>query len=94
MAEEVQVVPWVLHGLVELFWTMIHCPFSWQKINFPVLERNMYIHLYICICIYTFILINVSLHGKRANLSENSSNFMKVKIISTGGKATSQNEDF
>lgn len=47
MAEEVQVVPWVLHGLAELFWTMIHCPFSWQKINFPVLERNMYIYVYV-----------------------------------------------
>lgn len=50
MAEEVQLVPWVFHGLAELFWTMIHCPFSWQKINFPVLERNMYIYIYI----YTF----------------------------------------
>lgn len=67
MAEEVQVVPWVLHGLAELFWTMIHCPFSWQKINFPVLERNISI----------YIKINVSLHGKRANLSENSNCWWK-----------------
>lgn len=45
MAEEVQVVPWLLQGLAELLWTMIHCPFSWQKINFPVLERNLYIYM-------------------------------------------------
>lgn len=39
--------------------------------------------------IYTCILINVSLHGKRAKRSENSSNFTEVKIVSAGGKVTS-----